>query len=216
MGKVILFQGDSITDCSRSREPDAQNRGSGYATMVSGVLGAQEPYSYTCYNRGISGNRVVDLYARIRSDMINLKPDYISILIGVNDVWHEVSQKNGVDAEKFELVYNLIIEELKRELPEAKIMILEPFVLPGRATSNSPEIPNRWEIFSTEVKLRAQAAARVAEKHGAVFVPLQERFDKANADAPAPGYWLYDGVHPTAAGHELIKQEWLKAFEQLK
>ena len=214
MGKIILFQGDSITDCIRVREND-NYRGSGYATMVSGALGAQEPYRYTFYNRGISGNRVVDLYARIRIDMINLKPDYISILIGINDVWHEQSNHNGVDAEKFELVYNLMIEELKRDLPGVKIMLLEPFVLPGSATNSDEANPGRWEFFSKETALRREATRRVAEKQNVLFVPLQEMFDKANADAPADGYWLVDGVHPSAAGHELIKNAWLKAFEQL-
>ncbi len=215
MEKVILFQGDSITDCGRNKT-SRFSRGDGYATMVTGALSAQEPYKYTCYNRGISGNRVVDLYARIREDMINLKPDYISILVGINDVWHEHAYKNGVDAEKFEMVYNLMLEELKRELPNVKIMILEPFVLPGSATENNPENPDRWEYFRRETDLRRAAAKRVAEKQGALFVPLQELFDKVNADAPQVGYWLADGVHPTAAGHELIKQEWLKAFEQMK
>ena len=215
MGKIILFQGDSITDCIRVRESE-NYRGSGYATMVSGVLGAQAPYQYTFYNRGISGNRVVDLYARIRIDMINLKPDYISILVGINDVWHENSRQNGVDAEKFELVYNLMLEELKRDLPGVKIMLLEPFVLPGSATCSNEENPGRWEFFSKETKLRREATRRVAEKHNILFVPLQEMFDKANADAPADGYWLIDGVHPSAAGHELIKNAWLEAFEQLK
>ena len=214
MSKVILFQGDSITDCARVREND-NYRGSGYATMVSGVLGAKSPYQYTVYNRGISGNRVVDLYARIRKDMICLKPDYISILIGVNDVWHEVSHQNGVDAEKFELVYNLLIEELKRDLPGVKIMLLEPFVLPGSATCNTEENPTRWEYFRKETALRGEATRRVAEKQNVVFVPLQELFDKANADASADGYWLADGVHPSAAGHELIKNAWLEAFEQM-
>lgn len=215
MSKVILFQGDSITDCIRSREND-NYRGSGYATMVSGALGAKDPYMYTFINRGISGNRVVDLYARIRKDMINLKPDYISILIGVNDVWHEVSYQNGVDAEKFELVYNLLIEELKRDLPGVKIMLLEPFVLPGSATCNTEECPARWEYFQKETALRGEATRRVAEKQNVMFVPLQELFDKVNADAPADGYWLADGVHPSAAGHELIKNAWLEAFEQMK
>ena len=215
MGKIILFQGDSITYCIRVRESE-NYRGSGYATMVSGVLGAQAPYQYTFYNRGISGNRVVDLYARIRIDMINLKPDYISILVGINDVWHENSRQNGVDAEKFELVYNLMLEELKRDLPGVKIMLLEPFVLPGSATCSNEENPGRWEFFSKETKLRREATRRVAEKHNILFVPLQEMFDKANADAPADGYWLIDGVHPSAAGHELIKNAWLEAFEQLK
>lgn len=215
MSKVILFQGDSITDCVRVRENE-NYRGSGYATMVSGALGAKAPYQYTFYNRGISGNRVVDLYARIRKDMINLKPDYISVLVGVNDVWHEVSYQNGVDAEKFELVYNLLVEELKRDLPGVKIMLLEPFVLPGSATCNTEENPTRWEYFRKETALRGEATRRVAQKQNVLFVPLQELFDKANVDAPNDQYWLVDGVHPSAAGHELIKTAWLEAFEQLK
>ena len=215
MSKVILFQGDSITDCLRSREYDSHT-GDGYPSMVIGAVGAAEPYQYTFYNRGISGNRVVDLYARIRKDMIILKPDYISILIGINDVWHEYEVQNGVDAEKFELVYNLMVEELKRELPGVKIMLLEPFVLPGSATENTPEHPDRWEYFRSETDLRRAAAKRVAEKQNVLFVPLQDIFDKANADAPFAGYWLKDGVHPSGAGHELIKREWLKAFEMMK
>ncbi len=214
MEKIILFQGDSITDTGRSRESE-QNRGCGYATMVSGVLGAREPYKYKFLNRGISGNRVVDLYARIRIDMINLKPDYISFLIGINDVWHEYGRHNGVDAEKFEMVYNLMIEEIKRDLPDTKLMILEPFVLPGSATESTEEFPDRWEFFAKETALRREAARRVAEKQNVLFVPLQEVFDKANADAPANGYWLHDGVHPSAFGHTLIQQEWIKAFDKL-
>ena len=215
MEKVILFQGDSITDCGRSREVDFA-MGNGYATFVGGALAAAEPYAYRFYNRGISGNRVVDLYARIKIDMINLKPDYMSILIGINDVWHEYSRRNGVDAAKFERVYDWLIQELKEALPELKIMILEPFVLPGSATENTEEHPARWEFFRSETDLRRAAAKRIAEKHGLPFVPLQDLFDKVNADAPEMGYWLRDGVHPTYAGHELIKQEWLKAFAQIK
>ncbi len=215
MPKLILFQGDSITDSSRHREYD-DGRGHGYATMVSGALGAAEPYQYEFLNRGISGNRVVDLFARIRSDMINLKPDYMSILIGVNDVWHELDRKNGVSAEKYELVYSLLIEELQRELPNLKIMILEPFVLPGTATDNTPEQPDRWERFNGEVRLRAAAAKRIAEKYHLTFIPLQDMFTAVNADTPDKGYWLKDGVHPTVFGHELIKREWLKAFESVR
>ena len=215
MGKVILFQGDSITDASRDRSPGAQHRGNGYATMVTGALMAKEPYAYTCYNRGISGDRIVDLYARMKVDMINLKPDYMSILVGVNGVWHECAYQNGVDAEKFERVYDMLLTELKAEFPNLKLMLLEPFFLPGSATRNIPECPDRLESYTREIPLRRAAVARLAKKHNAVFVPLQELFDRVNADAPE-GYWLWDGVHPTAAGHELIKQEWLKAFEKLK
>ena len=214
MEKVILFQGDSITDCGRKNDW-GHNMGFGYATLVGGALGLAEPYSYQFINKGVSGNRIVDLYARIKKDFINLKPDYLSILIGVNDVWHEIGEQNGVDAKKFEMVYGLLIEELKEALPNLKIMILEPFALPGAATDPADH-PERYALFRGETEKRAQAAKRVAEKYGLVFVPLQETFDKANADAPERGYWLWDGVHPTAAGHTLIKEAWLKAFEQLK
>ena len=215
MSKVILFQGDSITDCSRNAL-SSHFTGYGYANFVIGALGAQEPYQYTFYNRGISGNRVVDVYARIKEDIINLKPDYMSLLIGVNDVWHEYSRQNGVDAEKFEMIYNMLLDEIRAALPNIKIMLLEPFTLPGSASENTPETPDRWEYFRKEVDLRRAAVKRVAEKQGLLFVPLQELFNKVNADAPTNDYWLKDGVHPSPAGHELIKQEWLKAFEQLR
>lgn len=213
--KIVLFQGDSITDANRSTANDI-SIGYGYPNLVTAALGAAYPYQYKFYNRGISGHRVVDLYARIKKDMINLKPDYMSILIGINDVWHEVSAHNGVDAKKFELVYGLMIEELQQALPGLKIMLLEPFVLPGSATRSNEEFPGRWEFFRAETDLRREAVKRLAEKYDLPFVPLQARFDEANADAPADGYWLFDGVHPTSAGHELIKQAWLEAFEKMK
>ena len=213
--KRILFQGDSITDCSRNRELFASH-GTGYAFMVRGQLYADHPGTYETINRGIGGNRIVDVYARIKKDIINLKPDYMSILIGVNDVWHEIGSQNGVDAPKFEKIYDMLISEVKEALPDIKIMIMGPFVLPGTATDSTEERPGRWETFSAEVPLRAAAAKRIAEKHNLVYLPLQEIMDKAYAQLPEKGYWLSDGVHPTAAGHTLIKNAWLKAFEQLK
>ena len=106
MSKVILFQGDSITDCGRDRNV-SESIGTGYPRLTAAKLGFENPGEYTFYNRGISGNRIVDLYARIKLDIINLKPDYMSILIGVNDVWHEVMRKNGVDTKKFEKIYSI-------------------------------------------------------------------------------------------------------------
>jgi len=212
--KIVLFQGDSITDCGRDYEAQTHN-GRGYPHLVSAQLTADSPMAYECINRGISGNRVVDLYARIKIDMINLKPDYMSILIGINDVWHEYTRQNGVDAEKFEMVYGLMIEELQKALPDLKIMIMEPFVLHGSATDTTEETPGRWEYFSAQCALRREAARRIAVKYDLTFVPLQELFDRVSADTPV-GYWLWDGVHPTPAGHELIKRQWLGAFEQMK
>ena len=205
--KTILFQGDSITDASRSRENDSF-LGVGYPRLIEGELGLESPGEYNFVNRGVSGNRVVDLYARIKIDVINVKPDYMSILIGVNDVWHEVSKKNGVDAEKYFKIYSMLIEEIKEALPDTKIMILEPFVLKASATEEE------WDYFKAETKLRAEMAKKVAEKYDLKFIPLQDKFDEAEKLAPA-SYWLGDGVHPTAKGHTIIKNEWLKAFNEI-
>ena len=213
MSKVILFQGDSITDAGRSRENDMAT-GSGYVRLTEAELGFTYPQEYTYINRGISGNRIVDVYARIKMDIINLAPDYMSILIGINDVWHEYTKGNGVSAEKFEKIYDMLITEIKEALPNIKIMILEPFVLVGSATENNEQHPVRYDYFRSETLLRAQVARRIAEKHNLVFIPLQEKLDEA--DKAHPGIWLADGVHPASAGACLIKNEWVKAFETLR
>ena len=211
--KRILFQGDSVTDVSRSRDNDAYP-GHGYPTFIKGRLGVDRPGEFECLNRGISGNRVVDLYARIRKDFIMLKPDVISILIGINDVWHELGDRNGVEAGKFERVYDWLCTELEEALPGVKLVILEPFVLPGGATNPTDENPGRLEYFTTETALRAQAARRVAQKHGAVFVELQRSFDEACKKAP-PSWWLIDGVHPSSCGHELIARRWIEETKEI-
>ena len=210
MEKVVLFQGDSITDCGRERDNE-NNTGYGYATMVKGEVGAKNPNVYRFYNRGISGNRVVDLYARIKGDVWNQQPDVLSILIGVNDVWHELSENpNGVDLTRWEKVYRMLIEDTKERLPNTKIMILEPFVLHGRAT----DFNDKYEDFQ-QVKLYAAKAKEIAKDYGLTFVPLQEKFDKA-AEKYGEQYYLYDGVHPDVAGAALIAGEWLKAFEKME
>lgn len=204
----ILFQGDSITDAGRARDNDV-NVGTGYPLLVKAALGLEAPGEYEFFNRGISGNRIVDLYARIKRDIINLKPDVMSILIGVNDVWHEYSDSpNGVDADKYFKIYDMLITEVKEALPEIKIIIMEPFTLKARATEE------KWDIFRPETEKRANMAKKIAEKHGLKFIPLQGGFDKL-CEKAEPSYWLGDGVHPTPMGHEFIKNEWIKAFKAL-
>ena len=204
----ILFQGDSITDAGRDWNNDAQ-LGRGYAHLVEASLGYSEPNQHEFINKGISGNRIVDLYARIKRDIINYKPDVMSILIGVNDVWHEIGDSpNGVDADKFFKIYSMLIEEVKEALPNIKIMILEPFVLEACSTTE------HWEYFKTETAKRAEMAKRIAEKYNLSFIPLQKGFDELAKKAPN-SYWLGDGVHPTAKGHEYIKNEWLRAYKAL-
>lgn len=123
----ILFQGDSITDACRDREND-DIIGVGYPLLVKAKFGFEFPGKYEFVNKGISGNRIVDVYARIKRDIINLKPDIMSVLVGVNDVWHEVAVQNGVDADKYFKIYDMLISEIKDALPNIKIMIMEPFV----------------------------------------------------------------------------------------
>lgn len=204
----ILFQGDSITDAGRARDND-WDFGIGYPLLVASELGFESPAEHQFFNRGISGNRIVDLYARMKTDILNLKPDVMSILIGVNDVWHEYGDSpNGVDADKYYKIYLMLIEEIKATLPDIKIIILEPFALKGFGNENY------WEEFDAQVRIRAEKARRVADRYGLAFVPLQDGFDKLCEKAPA-SYWLGDGVHPSAMGHEYIKNEWLKAYRGL-
>lgn len=214
MSKLILFQGDSITDCGRARDNNA-SVGTGYPLLVKAMLGAENPKEYEFINRGVSGNRIVDLYARIKKDFINLKPDYASIYIGVNDAWHEINDKNGVDTEKFEKLYNMLLEEIYAACPDIKLIIIAPYVLHGPATQDSEAIPNRWELFQKDVAEKAAVCKRIAEKYDLPLIELQPVFDKA-CEKAEPAYWTADGVHPTTHGHELIKKLWLEAFEKIK
>ena len=207
--KKILFMGDSITDFLRTSFGQGENLGMGYARLIACNLSYEYPDEYEFVNRGISGNRIVDLLQRIKKDAINHKPDYMSILIGVNDVWHEFDFQNGVDTKRFELFYDLYIQQLKEALPDLKIMIMEPFLL------NTGAAEKNFDQFMPEVREKAAVAKRIAEKHGLKFIPLQEKLEEACKKAPA-SWWLYDGVHPAPAGHELIKNEWIKAFEEIK
>ncbi len=207
--KKILFQGDSVTDTLRSRI-DNTPMGFGYPHLVAASLGLDKPGEYAFYNRGVGGNRVIDLLARVKLDIIALAPDYMSILVGVNDVWHDLRDiPRGVDAEKYELYYDLLIKEIKDALPNVKIMIMEPFIL------KYTETERQWEEFRHGVEERSRIARRIADKYELPFIELQSVFDEAAKTIPVE-LLTQDGVHPTPVGHELIKREWLKGFEMLK
>lgn len=206
--KTILFQGDSITDVKRLRD-DPTNLGQGYANLVSGRLGLDYPGEYNFINRGIGGNRIVDIYARMKCDIINLKPDYMSLLIGVNDVWHEIRWENGVDALKFKKVYAMLIEELLEALPNLKIMLIQPFVLNGTATEYA------IDRFREEVALRAQAVQELADQYCLPCISLQADLDKLCEQAPED-YWLRDGVHPNVFFHQFIADRWIETFRTME
>lgn len=208
--KVFLMQGDSITDAGRSRStsnPDTTNLlGKGYPAFTASALELKYPGEYTYLNKGISGNRIVDLFARDKLDLINLKPDILSILIGVNDVWHEYSRQNGVEPEKFEMIYNLLLDEVQEALPDIKVILMGAFVLPG--------LPYDYKAFRADVEERAAITKKIAEERGFPFVDLQALFDEA--DARGVQHLTADGVHPDYAGCELIKNALVAAFEEVR
>ena len=212
--KTILFQGDSITEAGRYK-PNPESMGNGYACMAAGVVEYEHPGQYRCLNRGIGGNRIADLYARIREDLINLKPDIVSILIGVNDIWSDVADDMGSSPEKFERVYRWIVQEIQETLPQTKILLLGPYVLEGKGTCNNEEFPHRWEFMRDGVAELDKRTEQIAKDLAVAYVPTQGAFDEALTKAPVD-YWVIEGVHPTPAGYEVIKRQWLKGFAMLK
>ena len=203
---IILFQGDSITDAGRDRNQAGANAGlgTGYALFIAAQVRADQPRAgLQFYNRGISGNRIVDLYARIKSDAINLKPNILSVLIGVNDTWHEFGGQNGVDVPKFERVYREFLTEVRAAVPAVKYVLCEPFVLPCGVVTKD---------WIAEMDQRRVVVKKLAGEFSAKFVPFQTMFDHAVKQAP-PDYWAGDGVHPSPAGHMLMARTWLKEVE---
>lgn len=203
----ILFQGDSITDFGRQKE-FPYDMGFGYPAYAAARLGLEEPGIHHFFNRGISGNRIVDVYARIKEDIINLQPDYMSLLIGVNDVWHEFAVGNGISAPKFRMLYMLLLDEVKQALPQTQIVLMEPFVLPGLATNEN------YPLFRSEVEARAQIVRELADGYGLPFIGLQKDLDTMMQDAPE-GYWLYDGVHPSIYFHQYIADKWIRTYRSI-
>lgn len=206
--QTILFQGDSITDGARGRTDDPNHiLGHSYAFLIASQLGADLADRRPRFiNRGISGNRVSDLYARWNEDAIALKPDLISILIGVNDLWRTMSGEPSGVTDRFGRAYRHLLAETKEVLPSAKLVLCEPFILPVGATEKN------WEQWEAGMASYQQTVRELAEEFGAVFVPLQETFDRASR-TNGPAYWLWDGVHPTAAGHALIARQWLSVVQ---
>ena len=203
---VILFQGDSITDTGRNRKDAAENSagalGTGYPFIAaSQVLRAHPDSGLRIFNRGVSGDRVPDLQARWETDTLALKPDILSILVGVNDLWHKLMGRTTGTVAEYESQYNALIDVTKQNLPGVRLIILEPFVLVTGSVNGTwfPEFDERRAV-----------AARVAKRAGATFVPLQAMFTQLARSAP-PSYWLADGVHPTPAGHAAIAERWREA-----
>ncbi len=202
---VVLFQGDSITDAGRARDVAAPNDfnalGRGYANMIAmGLLGAHASLRLQCYNRGISGHKVPDLEARWQTDAIDLKPAVLSILIGVNDLWHKLAGRYSGTVADYERQFASLLADTRAALPQTLLVVCEPFVLRCGAVNDN---------WFPEFDERRAAARRVAENAAATWVPFQTMFDEAVTDATPSAYWAGDGVHPTTAGHALMAKTWL-------
>jgi lysophospholipase L1-like esterase len=206
---LVLFQGDSITDFGRSREePDgATGLGFGYPQLLAGWLTYRYPErGLRVRNRAVSGDKITNLYARIKADILNLTPDVLSILVGVNGVLHHFEMNDGVDAAKFETVYDLLLAEVTRALPSVRLVLMEPFVL------RAGLVKDKWDEYSRELDARCEAVRRLAERYGAILVPLRAAFAEKAKLAPDET-WAADGIHPTYAGNVLIAAEWIKATQ---
>jgi lysophospholipase L1-like esterase len=207
-GATILFQGDSITDAKRDRKAeDEANRpamfGDGYPFFIAGQLLADHPDLHLqIYNRGISGNKVPDLAARWQKDCLDLKPALLSILIGVNDLWHKLNGKYDGTPEVYREGYTALLKQTKESLPEVTLVICEPFVTRCGAVNDT---------WFPEFETRRAIAAEVAKAAGAIWVPFYEKFNEAIAAGSEPAYWAADGVHPTQAGHALMAKAWREA-----
>ena len=211
MSKVIVFQGDSITDAGANKDyanlKANEGMGIGYPFLTMAALRLAEPEKdWQMYNRGISGHRVVDLYARWKRDALNLKPDILSILIGVNDTWHESAFQNGVEVPRYAKFYRMLLEWTREVCPDTKLVLLEPFVLPFGAVLPSwlPEMDERRAVVK-----------ELAKEFNTIFIPLQSILNDALKRAPQE-YWLKDGVHPTTAGHALFSQVWIEATKGIR
>jgi acyl-CoA thioesterase I len=198
---LILFQGDSITDAGRSRE-DLGDLGRGYALMAAGWLGLRYPEKNLRFtNRGISGNRCVDLVGRWQADCLDLRPDLVSIYIGVNDTWRRFDSGLVTSAAEFEGHYRKLLESTRRTLPNTQLVLVEPFVLP---------YPADRKAWREDLDPKITVVRALASEYGAALVPLDGLFAQAAARR-GPAYWTSDGVHPTPAGHALIAQAWIEA-----
>lgn len=205
-GNTILFQGDSITDAGRDKKNEIANKqeafGQGYAWMAASQLLISKPEDgFTIHNRGISGNKVHQLDARWQKDCINLKPDILSILIGVNDIWHGLNGRYDGTVKTYEDDYRKLIQKTKKHLPKVKLVICEPFVLKCGAVN---------EKWFPEFDGYRSASKKIATENNAVFVPFQSMFDEAVKYAEAK-HWAGDGVHPSAHGASLMAHFWLQS-----
>ena len=208
----VLFQGDSITDGERNRASmganDYENIGIGYVLLTVAALAGDYPSSHIrYYNRGISGNKVCQLKERWEEDTISLSPDVVSILVGVNDFWHTLTEGYIGTPETYEANLRNLVEKTKKKLPKAQIILGEPFNIMDKSSDNAKE----WNTIFPEYQ---KVAHKISKEFGTAWIPYQSIFNEAIKNAPV-GYWTWDGIHPSFAGSYLMSKAWLDTFKSL-
>jgi lysophospholipase L1-like esterase len=204
----ILFQGDSVTDCGRVRENGflRLGLGHGYVNLIASRLSYENP-GINVYNRGVSGNRIADMYSRWIEDALNIEFDILSVLNGINDIGFAIRMNRGADNAKFKFIYDRLIYEAKEKRPDAKIVLCQPFLSRVDCEAGK-DIYADWELWYDNVLERGETVRDLAGEYGAVFVPLNGAFREAEKRMPA-AHWSHDCIHPTHAGHELIARTWI-------
>ena len=203
----ILFFGDSITDSTRERGSNDAGRvreeysicprsyGSGYVFLTAAQLFYEKPNAYEILNRGIGGDRLPQLYARIQLDVWNENPDVLSILVGFNDN-NTGENPNFTDVKRWGRIYRMMISDTMERCPQTKIMICEPFAIARKDS----------------IREYAVEAKKIAEEFGLPFVELQEKMERA-VETYGLKACLFDGTHPNIVGSKVISDAWLETFK---
>lgn len=210
----VLFQGDSITDWGRTGGllmdmfPNGGELGTGYVSRVAQVYELLFPYNdVTFINRGISGNRCIDLLNRYEEDFEQIQPDYLSIMIGINDTWRRYDSGDATTAEAFEAAYRTLLERFKKACPHTKIMIIEPFLLPS-----DPAKSIYWEDLNPKI----QVARTLALEYADVYLPMNGIFANYMIQGFKPEEISEDGVHLTDIGNAILAKEYLAAWAKIQ
>ena len=202
-GQVVLFQGDSITDCGRIRE-DITSLSEGYPGIVAKMYNLLFPDNGVIFvNKGISGNRAKDILECYENDIKRINPDFISIMIGINDTWRRYDGNDPTSTESFEESYREILKKIKTDMPNCKIMIIEPYVL------NSQPDRAAWR---EDLDPKIQVARKLAKEYADYYIPLDGIFAKLEVQQYTCQQIAGDGVHPSDIGHSIIAEEYIKAL----
>ncbi|MCI9889213.1 SGNH/GDSL hydrolase family protein [Micrococcales bacterium 31B] len=197
----MLFQGDSITDASRLNDP--QGLGYGYVrNLVESLSLALPDHELTFVNRGVSGNRVRNLEERWKQDALDLNPDIVTIMIGINDMWRAFDNNDPTSAIAFEGGYDRILYKLT-EKSSTQIVLIEPFMLCVR--------DEMW-LWRSDLDAKIQAVRRLAQKYDLPLVGLDSAMSQA-ASLRGMAAIAGDGVHPTPAGHKVLANAVLSVFD---